>query len=325
MHPFYLKKLSYRFVIFSSSFKIIAMKEIKVGNTPLVALKGIEDKYNLKAHLFAKVESFNPAGSVKDRIAYKMIMDAKEKGLVKEDTTFIEPTSGNTGIAIAYMAKALGYKAIIVMPESMTIERRQKILSFGAELVLTEASKGMKGSIEKANELLKEIPNSLILGQFDNMANPKAHYETTGPEIYKQSNGSVDIFVAGVGTGGTISGAGKYLKEQKNVKVVAVEPLSSAVLSGSNPGKHKIQGIGAGFIPNTLNTAIYDEIYKADDLDAIKMAMLVKEVENIGVGISSGAALLGAINEAKKKENEGKNIVLIFPDGEDRYNFNSLI
>ena len=301
------------------------MKEIKVGNTPLVALKGIEAKFNLKPHLFAKVESFNPAGSVKDRIAYKMIMDAKEKGLVKEDTTFIEPTSGNTGIAIAYMAKALGYKAIIVMPESMTIERRQKILSFGAELVLTEASKGMKGSIEKANELLKEIPNSLILGQFDNMANPKAHYETTGPEIYKQSNGSVDIFVAGVGTGGTISGAGKYLKEQKNVKVVAVEPLSSAVLSGSNPGKHKIQGIGAGFIPNTLNTAIYDEIYKADDLDAIKMAMLVKEVENIGVGISSGAALLGAINEAKKKENEGKNIVLIFPDGEDRYNFNSLI
>ena len=301
------------------------MKEIKVGNTPFIELKGIEAKFNLKPHLFAKVESFNPAGSVKDRIAYKMIMDAKEKGLVKEDTTFIEPTSGNTGIAIAYMAKALGYKAIIVMPESMTIERRQKILSFGAELVLTEASKGMKGSIEKANELLKEIPNSLILGQFDNMANPKAHYETTGPEIYKQSNGSVDIFVAGVGTGGTISGAGKYLKEQKNVKVVAVEPLSSAVLSGSNPGKHKIQGIGAGFIPNTLNTAIYDEIYKADDLDAIKMAMLVKEVENIGVGISSGAALLGAINEAKKKENEGKNIVLIFPDGEDRYNFNSLI
>lgn len=301
------------------------MKEIKVGNTPLVELKGIEAKFNLKAKLFAKVESFNPAGSIKDRIAYQMIMDAKEKGLVKEDTTFIEPTSGNTGIAIAYMAKALGYKAIIVMPESMTIERRQKILSFGAELVLTPASEGMKGSIKKANELLEEIPNSLILGQFDNMANPKAHYETTGPEIYKQSNGSVDIFIAGVGTGGTISGAGKYLKEQKNIKVVAVEPLNSAVLSGSNPGKHKIQGIGAGFIPNTLNTAIYDEIYKADDMDAIKMAMLVKEVENIGVGISSGAALLGAISEAKKKENEGKNIVLIFPDGEDRYNFNSLI
>ena len=301
------------------------MKEIKVGNTPFIELKGIEAKYDLKARLFAKVESFNPAGSVKDRIAYKMIMDAKEKGLVKEDTTFIEPTSGNTGIAIAYMAKALGYKAIIVMPESMTIERRQKILSFGAELVLTPASEGMKGSIKKANELLEEIPNSLILGQFDNMANPKAHYETTGPEIYKQSNGSIDIFVAGVGTGGTISGAGKYLKEQKNIKVVAVEPLNSAVLSGSNPGKHKIQGIGAGFIPNTLNTAIYDEIYKADDMDAIKLAMLVKEVENIGVGISSGAALLGAISEAKKKENEGKNIVLIFPDGEDRYNFNSLI
>lgn len=300
------------------------MKEIKVGNTPLVELKGIEAKYNLKAHLFAKVESFNPAGSIKDRIAFKMIMDAKEKGLVKKDTTFIEPTSGNTGIAIAYMAKALGYKAIIVMPESMTIERRQKILSFGAELMLTPASEGMKGSIEKANELLKEIPNSIILGQFNNMANPKAHYETTGPEIYKQSNGSVDIFVAGVGTGGTISGAGKYLKEQKNVKVVAVEPLNSAVLSGSNPGKHKIQGIGAGFIPNTLDTSIYDEIYKADDMDAIKMATEVKEVEHIGVGISSGAALLGAINEAKKKENEGKNIVLIFPDGEDRYNFNSL-
>ena len=297
------------------------MNEIKVGNTPLVALKRIEAKYNLKAHLFAKVESFNPAGSVKDRIAFKMIMDAKEKGLVKKDTTFIEPTSGNTGIAIAYMAKALGYKAIIVMPESMTIERRQKILSFGAQLVLTDATKGMKGSIEKANELLKEIPNSLILGQFDNMANPKAHYETTGPEIYNQSEGKVDIFVSGVGTGGTISGAGKYLKEKKNVKVVAVEPLNSAVLSGSNPGKHKIQGIGAGFIPNTLNTSIYDEIYKADDMDAIKMAMEVKAVEGIGVGISSGAALLGAINEAKKKENEGKNIVVIFPDGEDRYNF----
>ncbi len=297
------------------------MKEIKVGNTPFVELKGIEAKYDLKARLFAKVESFNPAGSVKDRIAYKMIMDAKEKGLVKEDTTFIEPTSGNTGIAIAYMAKALGYKAIIVMPESMTIERRKKIISFGAELVLTEASKGMKGSIEKANELLKEIPNSLILGQFDNLANPKAHYETTGPEIYKQSEGKVDIFVSGVGTGGTISGAGKYLKEKKNVKVVAVEPLNSAVLSGSNPGKHKIQGIGAGFIPNTLDTSIYDEIYKADDMAAIKMAMEVKEVEGIGVGISSGAALLGAINEAKKKENEGKYIVMIFPDGEDRYNF----
>lgn len=297
------------------------MKEIKVGNTPFVELKGIEAKHNLKARLFAKVESFNPAGSVKDRIAYKMIMDAKEKGLVKEDTTFIEPTSGNTGIAIAYMAKALGYKAIIVMPESMTIERRQKILSFGAELVLTDASKGMKGSIEKANELLKEIPNSLILGQFDNMANPKAHYETTGPEIYKQSEGKVDIFVSGVGTGGTISGAGKYLKEKKNVKVVAVEPLNSAVLSGNNPGKHKIQGIGAGFIPNTLDTSIYDEIYKADDMTAINMAMEVKEIEGIGVGISSGAALLGAINEAKKKENEGKYIVMIFPDGEDRYDF----
>lgn len=301
------------------------MKEIKVGNTPLVELKGIEAKYNLKARLFAKVESFNPAGSVKDRIAYKMIMDAKEKGLVKEDTTFIEPTSGNTGIAIAYMAKALGYKVIIVMPESMTIERRQKILSFGAELVLTEASKGMKGSIEKTNELLKEIPNSIILGQFENMANPKAHYETTGPEIYKQSEGKVDIFVSGVGTGGTISGAGKYLKEQKKVKVVAVEPLNSAVLSGENPGKHKIQGIGAGFIPNTLDTSIYDEIYKADDIAAIKMAMEVKEIEGIGVGISSGAALLGAINEAKKKENEGKYIVMIFPDGEDRYNFSDLI
>lgn len=301
------------------------MKEIKVGNTPLVELKGIEAKYNLTAKIFAKVESFNPAGSIKDRIAYKMIIDAKEKGLVKKDTTFIEPTSGNTGIAIAYMAKALGYKAIIVMPESMTIERRQKILSFGAELVLTEASKGMKGSIEKTNELLKEIPNSIILGQFENMANPKAHYETTGPEIYKQSEGKVDIFVSGVGTGGTISGAGKYLKEQKKVKVVAVEPLNSAVLSGENPGKHKIQGIGAGFIPNTLDTSIYDEIYKADDIAAIKMAMEVKEIEGIGVGISSGAALLGAINEAKKKENEGKYIVMIFPDGEDRYNFSDLI
>ena len=292
---------------------------MKIGNTPLVELFKIEEKYSLKAKIFAKVESFNPAGSIKDRIAFYMIKDAIDRGLVNKDTTFIEPTSGNTGIGIAYMAQQMGYRCIIVMPDSMTVERRQLILKYHAELELTEGAKGMKGAIARANELLTEIPNSLILGQFDNPANPRAHYEMTGPEIYEQTKGNVDIFVAGVGTGGTISGVGKYLKERTAVKVIAVEPANSPVLSGKAPGKHKIQGIGAGFIPNTLDTSIYDEIGLALDEEAIEMAKELKAVENLSVGISSGAALSIALKEAKKEENKGKNIVVIFPDGGDRY------
>ena len=293
---------------------------IKVGNTPLVELTNFESKYNLKAKIFAKVESFNPAGSIKDRIAYGMIKDAIDKGLVNENTTFIEPTSGNTGIGIAYMAEQLGYKCIIVMPDTMTVERRQLILKYHARLELTDGSKGMKGSIARANKLLKEIPDSIILGQFDNPANPKTHYETTGPEIYDQMDGNVDMFIAGVGTGGTLSGVGKFLKEKNpNVEVVAVEPLNSPVLSGKEPGKHKIQGIGAGFIPNTLNRSIYDRIALADDNEAIETAKELKAVENLSVGISSGAAMSIALKEAKKEENKNKNIVIIFPDGGDRY------
>ena len=295
------------------------MKEIKVGNTPLMELKSFKKKYDLKANIFAKVESYNPAGSIKDRIALAMIKDAIDKGLLKEGGTIIEPTSGNTGIGIAYVSKILGFKCILTMPETMSLDRRRILSSYGAELVLTEGAKGMKGAIEKANELNTSIPGSIILGQFVNPANPKAHYETTGPEIYSQSKGNVDIFVAGVGTGGTISGVSKYLKERKPVKVIAVEPASSAVLSGNLPGKHKIQGIGAGFIPQTLDTKAYDEICPVSSEDAIDTALEIKALENIAVGISSGAAMFAAIKEARKEENKNKNIVVIFPDGGDRY------
>ena len=291
-----------------------------VGNTPLVELKKIEKALGLKAHLFAKLECFNPAGSVKDRVALSMILDAEEKGFLSKDSTIIEPTSGNTGIGIAAISKMRGYKAIIVMPESMSIERRKIIKSYGASIELTPASLGMKGAISRAKELNERIKGSIILGQFDNPANPKAHYTTTGPEIYRDLDGKVDIFVAGVGTGGTISGVGKFLKEKNSkVEVVAVEPNDSPVLSEGRSGPHKIQGIGAGFVPNTLDTSIYDRVIKVTNDDAFKYAKLVGSEEGVLVGISSGAALYAAILEAKKEENKGKNIVVLFPDGGDRY------
>lgn len=293
------------------------LKNIKVGNTPLVELKNIEAKYGLKSKVFAKVESYNPAGSIKDRIAYQMILDAIEEGKIDEKTTLIEPTSGNTGIAIAYIARELGLKCILTMPESMSLERRRILASYGATLELTPAGEGMKGAIAKANELNVSIKNSLILGQFDNMSNPKAHYLTTGPEIYSQTKGNVDILIAGVGTGGTISGTTKYLKEKKSILSVAVEPSTSAVLSGNAPGKHRIQGIGAGFVPNTFDRSVVDEIEQVETSEAMKMALELKEVENLGVGVSAGAAVVAAIKKAK--ELEGKNIVVILPDGNDRY------
>ncbi len=291
-----------------------------VGNTPLLELTNLEEKMALKAKIFAKVEYFNPAGSVKDRIALAMIVDAEEKGLLKKDSVIIEPTSGNTGIGLASIAAMKGYRVILTMPESMSIERRKLLKAYGAEIVLTEASKGMKGAIEKANELAKENPNSVILGQFDNPANPRAHYQTTGPEIYKDLNGKIDYFVAGVGTGGTITGTGKYLKEQNpNVKVIAVEPLSSPVLSKGESGPHKIQGIGAGFVPNTLDTKIYDEVVTISNEDAFEYGRMMGKVEGILIGISSGAALKAAIDLAKKEENKNKNIVVLLPDTGDRY------
>ncbi len=291
-----------------------------VGNTPLMELTKIEEKYALKGKIFAKIEYFNPAGSIKDRIAKQMILDAEEEGKLKKGATIIEPTSGNTGIGLSAIGVARGYKVIIVMPESMSLERRKLVQAYGAELVLTEVAKGMKGAIAKANELLEEIEGSVILDQFDNPSNPKAHYLTTGPEIYKDLNGKVDVFVAGVGTGGTISGVGKYLKEQnKNTKVFAVEPLASAVLSGKKPGPHMIQGIGAGFIPNTLDTNIYDEIIKVANEDAIAFGKIISRTQGLLVGISSGAALFAAVELAKKEEFKGKNIVVILPDNGDRY------
>ena len=291
-----------------------------VGNTPLLKLERIEKEYGLEANLFAKVEYFNPAGSVKDRIAFSMINDAEEKGLLKEGFTIIEPTSGNTGIGIASIATMKGYKVILTMPESMSLERRKLLKAYGANLVLTEASKGMKGAIAKAEELQKEIPNSIILGQFVNPANPKIHYEITGPEIYKDLDGNVDFFVAGVGTGGTITGVGKYLKEQnKNIKVVAVEPETSPVLSEGRSGSHMIQGIGAGFVPDTLDTKVYDEVIPVANEDAFKYGRIIGKTEGILVGISSGAALFAAIKIALRKENEGKNIVVLLPDSGDRY------
>ncbi len=291
-----------------------------VGNTPLMELTKVEEKYALKGKIFAKIEYFNPAGSVKDRIAMQMILDAEEEGKLKKGATIIEPTSGNTGIGLSAIGVARGYKVIIVMPESMSLERRKLVQAYGADLVLTEAAKGMKGAIAKANELLEEIEGSVILGQFENPSNPKAHYLATGPEIFKDLNGKVDAFVAGVGTGGTISGVGKYLKEQnKNTKVFAVEPASSAVLSGEKAGPHMIQGIGAGFVPNTLNTEIYDEIIKVANEDALETGKMISRTEGILVGISSGAALFAGIQLAQRKEFEGKNIVVLLPDNGDRY------
>ena len=291
-----------------------------IGNTPLMELTNIEEKYALKAKIFAKIEYFNPAGSVKDRIALQMILDAEESGKIKKGATIIEPTSGNTGIGLASIGTARGYRVIIVMPESMSLERRKLVKAYGAELVLTEAALGMKGAIAKANQLLEEIEGSVILGQFENPSNPKAHYLTTGPEIFKDLNGKVDAFVAGVGTGGTISGVGKYLKEQnKKTKVFAVEPAASAVLSGEKAGPHMIQGIGAGFVPNTLNTEIYDEIIKVANEDALEFGKMISRAEGILVGISSGAALFAGVQLAQRKEFEGKNIVVLLPDNGDRY------
>ncbi|MBO4554358.1 MAG: cysteine synthase A [Clostridia bacterium] len=300
--------------------KIYTSIDQLVGRTPIVELTHIEKAFDLKAKLLAKVEYFNPAGSVKDRIAKAMIDDAEASGKLKAGSVIIEPTSGNTGIGLCSVAAARGYRIIIVMPETMSIERRKLMLGYGAELVLTEGAKGMKGAIAKANELAEEIPNSFIPGQFVNPANPKAHYEHTAPEIYEDTDGKVDAFVAGVGTGGTITGVGRYLKEKKpNVKVVAVEPLTSAVLSTGVAGAHKIQGIGAGFVPDVLDTKVYDEIIPVSNEDAFETGKLVGKKEGFLVGISSGAALFAAIQLAKRKEFEGKNIVVLLPDTGDRY------
>ena len=291
-----------------------------IGKTPLLELTHLEKAYDLKAKILAKLEYLNPAGSVKDRIAKAMIDDAEQKGLLKPDSVIIEPTSGNTGIGLASVAAARGYRIIIVMPETMSVERRQLMKAYGAELVLSEGAKGMKGAIAKADELAKEIPNSFIPGQFVNPANPKAHFETTGPEIWEDTDGKVDIFVAGVGTGGTITGTGEFLKSKNpGVKVVAVEPKTSAVLSTGVAGPHKIQGIGAGFVPEVLDTKVYDEIIPVDNDDAFKTGKEFGRREGVLVGISSGAAVWAAIELAKRPENEGKNIVVLLPDTGDRY------
>ncbi len=291
-----------------------------VGNTPLVELTNIEKQYSLKAKLFAKVEYFNPTGSVKDRIALSMINDALEKGLINKGCVIIEPTSGNTGIGIAALCAMKNIKCILVMPESMSIERRKLLSIYGAKIVLTPSSEGMGGSIKKANELALSIPNALVLGQFDNMANPRIHYLTTGKEIFNDLNGKVDLFVAGIGTGGTISGTGKYLKEKnKNTKIIGVEPLSSPIISQNKKGAHKIQGIGAGFVPSTLDLSIIDKVETCSDEDAFKFARIVPSLEGMLVGISSGASLKVAIDYALLEENKNKNIVVLFPDSGDRY------
>lgn len=291
-----------------------------IGKTPLLELTNIEKTYDLKAKILAKLEYFNPAGSVKDRIAKAMIDEAEASGKLKPGSVIIEPTSGNTGIGLAAVAAARGYKIIIVMPETMSVERRQIMKAYGADLVLTEGAKGMTGAIAKAEELAKEIPDSFIPGQFVNPANPKAHRETTGPEIYEDTDGKVDIFVAGVGTGGTITGIGEYLKSKNpDIKIVAVEPASSAVLSTGQAGPHKIQGIGAGFVPEVLNTQIYDEIFPVTNEDAFATGKLIGKSEGVLVGISSGAAAFAAIELAKRPENEGKTIVALLPDTGDRY------
>lgn len=291
-----------------------------IGKTPLLELTHIEKKLGLNARILAKLEYFNPAGSVKDRIAKAMIDDAEEKGLLKPGSVIIEPTSGNTGIGLASVAAARGYRLVIVMPETMSVERRQIMKAYGAELVLTDGSKGMKGAIEKADELAKEIPNSFIPGQFVNPANPKAHFEHTGPEIFEDTDGEVDIFVAGVGTGGTVTGVGQYLKSRKpEVRVVAVEPASSAVLSTGVAGPHKIQGIGAGFVPKVLDTKVYDEIITVSNEDAFATGKLVGKSEGVLVGISSGAAVHAAVELAGRQENAGKTIVVLLPDTGDRY------
>ena len=307
------------------SEKIYTSADQLIGGTPLLELTHIEKKLSLEARILAKLEYFNPAGSVKDRIAKAMIDDAEEKGLLNKDSVIIEPTSGNTGIGLASVAAARGYRIIIVMPETMSVERRQLMKAYGAELVLTEGAKGMKGAIARAEELSKEIPNSFIPGQFVNPANPKGHFETTGPEIYADTDGEVDIFVAGVGTGGTVTGVGQYLKSKNpKVKVVAVEPASSAVLSGKPSGAHKIQGIGAGFVPDVLDTAVYDEIIPVENEDAFIIGKEIGKNEGVLVGISSGAAVHAAIELAKRPENEGKTIVVLLPDTGDRYLSTSL-
>lgn len=291
-----------------------------VGKTPLVELKNIEKIFSLKARLFAKVEFFNPAGSVKDRVARQMIEEAEKSGKLTKNSVIIEPTSGNTGIGIASIASAKGYRVIIVMPETMSVERRKLMKAYGAELVLTEGAKGMKGAIEKANELASTLDGGIILGQFTNPANPQAHYETTGPEIYSDLSGEVDCFVAGVGTGGTITGVGKYLKERnKSVKIVAVEPATSPVLSGGKAGAHKIQGIGAGFVPEILDTSVYDEVFPVENEDAFSAARTIAKTEGLLVGISSGSALYAAIKKAEMPEFAGKNIVVLLPDTGERY------
>ena len=291
-----------------------------IGRTPLIELVNIEKKYDLKAKVVAKLELFNPAGSVKDRVARAMVEDAEKSGKLKKGSTIIEPTSGNTGIGLASVATAKGYKTILTMPETMSVERRNLLKAYGAEIVLTDGTKGMSGAIAKAKELEKEIDGGIILGQFENPANPKAHFDTTGPEIWEDTDGNVDFFIAGVGTGGTITGVGKYLKSKKpSVKIVAVEPASSAVLSTGNAGPHKIQGIGAGFVPDVLNTKVYDEVITIENDDAFTEGRAFARSEGILVGISSGAALAAAIELAKREENAGKTIVALFPDTGERY------